>query len=157
MHISRIHCLSLLLFSLLTTSVSVAASNKAQTIYRCKDKAGHIVFQQYACNENQINSKSPAYQLWRDLRMQSSLAKKILAGLGADVASIKQCQNEMNDFHQDLINFQPRVLAMARTHEELLQAWKLLQVCGECRTSAVSNCILADQQLQKTMAKLTEY
>lgn len=147
----------LLLLLTVFASVAAAASSKNQTIYRCKGKAGQLLFQQHPCSENQISSKSPAYQLWRDLRVQSSQAQSILAGLGADVESIKSCQRGMKAHQQALVAIRPRISAMARDYEELLMAANLLQACGECRTSAMSNCILADQELQKTMSKLMEY
>lgn len=147
----------LLLLLTVFVSVAAAASSKNQTIYRCKGKAGQSLFQQHPCSENQISSGSPAYQLWRDLRVQSSQAQSILAGLGADVESIKRCQRGMQAHQQALVAIRPRINAMARDYEELLKAANLLQACGECRTSAMSNCILADQELQKTMSKLMEY
>jgi len=139
------------------TVFSVALYADNQTIYRCKDKAGRFVFQQYACSEDGISDRSPAYPVWRDLRIQSAQAKKTLAALGADVESIKQCQRAMKQYQQQLSTHRSKLQSLARDYEELVKAFGLLQECGECRSSAISNCQLADQQLEAVMGKLMEY
>lgn len=129
----------------------------AAQIYRCKDNKGQWIFQQYACSEHQIADGSQTYQLWRTLRVQSSQAKKILSSLSGEVDSIKQCESEMLKFQQGLQQLQPKVTAYSRSYVEFGQAWQYLQECGQCRSSAVSNCVIAEQYLKRLVSKLTEY
>lgn len=148
---------TLLLLLLLVLPMASYASNKGQTIYRCKDANGRLVFQQVACDESQIIGNTPAHRLWRQMRVMSAQGRKVLASLGADVESIQACQNDMVRYQRNLQPLRPQVAQIARQHPDLVRAYSSLESCGVCRTSAVSNCTLADQYLEKAVARLTEY
>lgn len=147
--------LLLLLLSLLP--VAQVQAKQESTIYRCRDASGKLVFQQVACDESQVSGNTLAHQLWRKMRVISSRGRQILEALGADVESIQACQKSMVSYQRDLQQLRVQVSQQSRKHPDLVRAFTSLEVCGVCRTSAVSNCTLADQYLDKAMARLTEY
>lgn len=147
--------LLLLLLSLLP--VAQVQAKQESTIYRCRDASGKLVFQQVACDESQVSGNTLAHQLWRKMRVISSRGRQILEALGADVESIQACQKSMVSYQRDLQQLRVQVSQQSRKHPDLVRAFTSLEACGVCRTSAVSNCTLADQYLDKAMARLTEY
>lgn len=144
----------LIVFILLPLAVIANAEN---TIYRCKNPQGKLVFQQVPCAEDQITGNGTPQVVWRKMRSLVSEGEKILNALGADVASIKRCQANMVDYQAKLDALKPKVLQVAREHPNLKKAHSALESCARCRTSAVSNCSLAKEYLDRAMVKLTEY
>lgn len=133
------------------------ANKNSQTIYRCKDSSGKIVFQQTACDEKHIAGNTEALQIWRQLRVLSARGRENLSTLQPEVESIARCQSKMEIFQADVAKMRPQVAAQSRKHPNLGLALSSLAACGECRSSAVSNCTLADQYLEKALVKLNEY
>ncbi|HEY9032319.1 MAG TPA: DUF4124 domain-containing protein [Pseudomonadales bacterium] len=142
---------------LILVQVLLSASASANTIYRCKDASGRMIFQQVPCAEDQITGNALPQQLWRQMRGLAAEGEKILNNLGADVESIKQCQASMQSFQQKLDALRPQVGQVARGHPDLLKAHSALGNCATCRTSAIANCSLAKDYLDRAMVKLTEY
>jgi hypothetical protein len=131
--------------------------NAASKVYKCKDATGRIVFQQVACNESQITGNSSAHDLWRKMRALSSEGKNILAVLGADLESIKQCNRSIETFNSKVEELTPAVRQVGRQYPELVKAHTYLKDCGVCRTSSEANCRTADKYLNQAVSKLTEY
>lgn len=141
---------ALVLMQILST---VAHADKA--IYRCKDSSGKIVYQQYNCNEDQIVAGVDVLKTWRDLRALSSKGKVTLSLLTGDKENIKACESEMESFNQQLESMRVRVDAFS-DQQELQEAYSFLIACGECRSSAMSNCMMADHFLQRATQSLSK-
>lgn len=142
---------------LLAGMFSLATQVNADSVYKCKDKNGRVVFQQVACDESQVTGDSTAHRLWRTMRSLSSEGKNVLAALGADVDSIKQCNKSINEFNRRVEQLNPQVAEVGRQHGDLVKAQRYLKDCGVCRTSAEANCRTADKYLDQAVSKLTEY
>lgn len=136
---------------------SSAFVNAATAVYKCKDARGKIVFQQVACDESQVTGDSSAHNLWRKMRALSSEGKNVLAILGADLESIKQCNRAIATFNTKVEELNPLVAQVGRQYQDLAKAHTYLKDCGVCRTSAEANCRTADKYLDKAVSKLTEY
>lgn len=129
----------------------------ASKIYRCKDNSGRVVFQQTACDEGRIAGNSQAHQVWRQLRVISAKGRDNLSTLQGEVESIAACERNMKRFQGELDNLRGQVVQLSRKHLYIGRAFGSLEECGVCRSSAISNCTLADQYLDKALAKLNEY
>lgn len=145
------------LLIILMILLPLADAAQAQTIYRCKNSEGKTVFQQVPCSESEISGTDTAHVLWRQMRNLVSEGEGILNALGADVESIRRCQTSMRDYQAKLDALRSDVARVARKHPNLKKAHSALQGCASCRTSAVANCTLANDYLDRAMAKLTEY
>lgn len=145
------------LFIVLLFFYFVIPAQAGSTVYKCKDKSGKVVFQQVSCDESNVTGDSSAHVLWRKMRGLSLEGKNVLASLGADIESIKQCNRDISVFNSKVEALTPEVSRLDRQHTYLVKAHSYLKDCGVCRTSAEANCRTADKYLDKAVSKLTEY
>lgn len=131
--------------------------NAGSVVYKCKDEKGKIIFQQLPCNEGQVTGNSSAHDLWRKMRALSTEGKNVLAVLGADIESIKQCNRAIEKFNAKVEELTPVVEQVGREYPDLAKAHTYLKDCGVCRTSVEANCRTADKYLDKAVSKLTQY
>lgn len=130
---------------------------QANTIFKCKDGNGKVVFQQTACDQDSVVGNSEAHRLWREMRVLSAQGSAILNSLGGDLESIKECNRNMEIYQKKVNSLAHRVARVAKDHQHLATAYSYLKECSVCRTSAESNCIAASKSLDKAVNQLTEF
>lgn len=126
-------------------------------IYQCKGKNGKKIFQQHPCSDNQVGAETDAKKLWQEMRTLVNEGSAIIAQLGADVESIKRCHRKIEIYKKDVAAIAPRVEAIADEHYDMMVAFRNLEDCAYCRTSANSYCRSANRALDKAMRKLMTY
>lgn len=125
-----------------------------KAIYRCKDTSGQFVFQQYPCAENRLAANNDVLAVWKELRALSSKGKYTLSLLTGDIDALRVCEAEMELFGEQLKQLMPRLRNFSE-QTELVEAYQFLQACGDCRSSAVANCAMADHFLQRAAQRLS--
>lgn len=127
-------------------------------IYRCKNAQGAgFVYQQNPCADDQVVGTDLAHKLWRQTRQLVADKTETLQQLGADVESIKQCQQRMQTLNAKTQKLAKNIDAIALEHGKIAKAYGYLKECGECRTSAISACQQAEIFLNEATVDLMEY
>ena len=144
-------------FTLLLGLLVVNSASHAQTVYRCQTPDGHTVFQQVPCGERDVAGDTDAQKLWREMRVLAGEGNQIISELGPTAAAIAQCENAMQTWQSKVQTLRFRVSEVAGQHPDLARAFGALQDCAYCRSSAASNCMLANRYLDRALSKLSEY
>ncbi|NRB41596.1 MAG: DUF4124 domain-containing protein [Pseudomonadales bacterium] len=130
---------------------------QAADVYRCKSESGGVVFQQKACNDDQVSGNSSQHIAWRKLRVMTSEGLSILSSLGADVPSIKACKVKMKDYRHRLDDLKPLMTKIVYSHPHLAKSYGYLYECSVCKTSAEAFCRSSNASLREAMKTLVEF
>ena len=141
-------------YSVILVSVLIAFNSVYShgEIYSCRDDHGRALFSHQPCPATTVIGKSEAHKLWRDMRVLVNEGNSIYNKLGADVASIIACNNNVKAYGLKLDVIDKRLQSVSSSkHSPLFEAQANLRECGQCRSSAVQYCLQASQALDKEM------
>lgn len=126
--------------------------NSHAEIYSCRDANGRALFSHQPCPAATVVGNSEAHKLWRDMRVLVNEGNSIYNKLGADVASIIACKNNVKEYGVKLDAIDKRLQTVSSgKHSPLFEAQANLRECGQCRSSAVQYCLQASKLLDQEM------
>ena len=146
-----------LLYVICVMAAVLMSAGAQSDVYRCKSSDGGVVFQQKACDDDQISGNSLQHKAWRQLRGMTASGVDIISRLGADVASIKACKVEFKGYRHKLDEMKPMMVKLIYEHPHLAKSYGYLYECSVCKTSAETFCHSSNRSLDEAMKTLVQF